>query len=167
MAKLVIRALRCVEETDEIGSDDVYMAIFRGSFTLPPNVKVVGGKGTMWADMTSGKLVTKDMVIEDTYQQGNVYVAALIEQDVNKDLLVGNALAKVTEFWANNWTKFSGAGGHENCATIALLFTGGLDNDELLGARNITRIYTAGGVGQLLEYSADGGYYRARAAMRT
>lgn len=167
MSKLVVRALRCEEETDEAGSDDIYMAVFRGSFTLPPNVKVVGGKNTIWANMTSGKLVLKDMALEDTYHQGDVYVAALFDQDSNLDLLLDNTLAKVIEYWAKYWTLFPGAAGHEMCATSALIVGGALGgNDEFLGVRNISPIYTVGGIGQLLTFSGDGGSYRARAVLR-
>jgi hypothetical protein len=165
MSKLVVRKMDCLEETDEIGSDDVYMAVFRGSFTLPPNVKVVGGKDTAWGDMSTGKSVLKDVVLEDTYQPENVYVAALIEQDVNRDLLVGSAWAKVMEFWANNWTKFAGNLGYETCAMTALLLFG-LDNDEFLGVKRIPAISAAGGIGVPLEFSADGGTYKARIVKR-
>ena len=105
MSRLVIRALRCVEETDEIGTDDVYMALFRGSFTLPPTILVKGGKGSPWSDMESGSLRTVDMVLDDNYHKENVYVAALIEQDKGLDLADGSMWAAATEFWVNNWTR--------------------------------------------------------------
>jgi hypothetical protein len=94
MSKLVVRALRCVEETNEIGSDDAYMVVFRGSFNLPPDVKVVGGKNTAWGNMSTGKLVVKDMVLDEPYKAENAYVAALLEQDSSRDILTDGAWAK-------------------------------------------------------------------------
>src|SRR5262245_36569983 len=100
MAKLVVRALRCVVETDEIGSDDPYMIVFRGSFTSPPDVKIVGGKGSPWADMTSGTLRMVDVLIDDSYSPGNVYVVAMLEQDWAKDILTDGSWGLVAELWA-------------------------------------------------------------------
>lgn len=166
MPKLVCNALRCVEETNEAGSDDAYMVVFRGSFNQPPDVKVVGGKNTIWGNMATGKLVVKDMVLDDPYHAENAYVVALLEQDVNRDILTGGAWGKVADFWANNWIKFSGAAGREMCAVTALVLGGGLDNDEFLGAKSIPQIFTDGGTGTLLIFEGDGGKYRARFVRR-
>jgi len=175
MSKLVIRALRCVEETDEIGSDDAYIALFRGSFSLPPDLKVVGGNGTPWGNMTSGKLVVHDMVLDDTYQAQNVYVAALIDQDRDNPLLPDKKVdLSDGSHWAaalNSWTKFwpAHAGNPsmlQALAIFALTIGGGLKNDTPVDAKVIAPIFKTGGIGQLLIYDGEGGHYRARAVLR-
>ncbi len=166
MSTLKIRALRCVEETDEWGPDDVYMGLFRGSFTLPPDLKVVGGKGTKWANMSSGDLRIEDMTLETNYHPENVYVATLIEQDSGKDLAEGANWAGALEYWANHWAQLAGSPILASAAWLALLLGGGVENDEVLGAQAIAPIFKTGGIGQLLEYQGDGGYYRARAVLR-
>jgi hypothetical protein len=166
MSKLVVRALRCVEETDEVGNDDVYMVIFRGSFSLPPDVKVVGGKDTVWGDMYTSKLVVHDVVLDDPYHAENVYVAALFEQDWNKDILTGGTWGKVAELWAQNWLKFPGPKGSEQCALAALVWGGAIDNDEFLGVRRILPILKDGGKGTLVIFEGDGGKYRVRFVKR-
>lgn len=175
MSKLVVRALRCIEETDEVGNDDVYMVIFRGSFNLPPDVKVVGGKDTVWGDMHTGKLVVKDVVLDEPYHVENIYVAVLFEQDSGKDILKGNAWSKVVQFWAENWSKFPGVKGSEQVA-IGSLIVGGIIggnvgeaihiDDEFLGARRIPPIFMNDGLGTPLLFEGDGGRYRARFVKR-
>src|SRR4051794_13018912 len=57
MTNLVVDAIRCVEETDEVGSDDVYIVIFRGD-PKPPFSSNLGvhGPGSFWRDLDSGDL---------------------------------------------------------------------------------------------------------------
>jgi hypothetical protein len=112
MAKLVVSALRCVEETDENDNDDPYMVVFRGSFNLPPDVKVVEGKNTPWAGMSTGELASVDMILDDPYRSENAYVIALLEQDHNRDIKTENGLAKAIDFWANKATPSSLAWAH-------------------------------------------------------
>lgn len=51
MSSLVIDAVRCREETDEIGSDDVYVVVFRGDPKAPFGSNVgVHGPGSVWSD---------------------------------------------------------------------------------------------------------------------
>ncbi len=166
MSKLVARALKCYEETDEAGSDDVYMVVFRGSFNIPSNVMVVGGKDTSWGNMVTGKAVVKDMVLDDSYSTENAYVIALLEQDDNRDILTDGAWGTIAEFWANQWHYFPNNAGREACASVALNMFGGVDNDELLGVRSISQIFANDGPGIVLDFKGDGGHYRARVVKR-
>jgi hypothetical protein len=90
MSKLVVSGLRCLETTDGFGNDQIYMIIFRGSINPLADVKVIGGKDTPWADMGTDKehnLVAKDILVDDNYHTENTYIAAMLEQDVNIDIL--------------------------------------------------------------------------------
>lgn len=167
MSKLVVSGLRCVETTSGAGNDQIYMIVFRGSFNLGPDVKVIGGKNTPWGDMGTGKLVEKDMILDDIYHSENAYVVVLLEQDDNRDIMTGNTWSKVLEFWANHWTKFTGTFGREMCALTALLIGGAVDDDDLIGkAQSIPQIFKEGGAGVLLKFEGDGGRYRVRFVMR-
>jgi hypothetical protein len=167
MSKLVVRKLACVDKSNEIGSNDVYMAVFRGSFTLPPNIYVIGGTGTVWANLSTGDIREYDMILENIYQPENIQVIVLMEQDVNKDLLVfSEDLAKATEYWANNWMKFSSAPGYEACAITALAIADPIWNDDILGTRYIPPIHTLNGTGVLLEFKSDDSEYRIRVVTR-
>jgi len=114
--------------------------------------------------METGKLVTQDVVLDDSYNPGNVYVVAMLEQDQNRDILTGNSWSKVLEFWANHWMK--SFPGREMTALMALAFGGGLDTDEYLGATELPHILPSQGLGKLVVFAGDGGRYRARFVIR-
>lgn len=97
MPSLVIDAVRCVEETDESGSDDVYIIIFRGD-PKPPfgsNVGVHGPgwnfnegeftPGLNWMDFDSGELWNPDVPIA-MYFPDAVYMIMLVEEDNSRDI---------------------------------------------------------------------------------
>jgi hypothetical protein len=80
-------------------------------------------------------------------------------------------MAKVMEFWINNWMKFSGSQSNlETFALTALVIGGALSNDVLLGMpKTIPQIFTftaPGDPGVPVKFAGDGGSYRARFAKR-
>jgi len=86
MASLKVDALRCVTETDEVGSDDVYIVTFRGNTTAPFGSNVgVHGPGTLWTGFDSGDLETTDVTIAD-FRLDAVYVVMLVERDDSRDI---------------------------------------------------------------------------------
>jgi len=86
MASLVVDAIRCITETDEIGSDDVYLVTFRGNTTAPFNSNVgVRGPGSLWTDFDSGDLEPADVTIA-MFRSDAVYVVMLVEQDNGTDI---------------------------------------------------------------------------------
>jgi hypothetical protein len=166
VSKLVVNALRCVQTTSGIGSDEVYMVIFRGSFNQPPNVMVIppNEANSPWESMSNGKLVKEDILVDGIYQAENVYVAALVERDVDNNILEN--WSTVTNLWANVWTKVKTNEMWEQVAHLAIVL--GLGNDDLIGRpKIIPHIYTDGGTGTLVVFKGDGGTYRARFAKRS
>ena len=86
MASLVVDAIRCVTETDEHGSDDVYIITFRRNTTAPFNSNVgVHGPGTLWTDFDSGNVELTDVTIA-TFRPDAVYVVMLVERDNDRDI---------------------------------------------------------------------------------
>ncbi len=86
MASLLVDAIRCVTETDEIGSDDVYLVTFRGNTKAPFDSNVgVHGPGSLWTDFDSGDLEPVDVTIAN-FRSDAVYVVMLVERDNAKDI---------------------------------------------------------------------------------
>ena len=66
MSSLVIDAVRCREETDEIGSDDVYVVVFRGDPKAP-----FGSNLVFTAPDRFGATSTPPSSKEQTFQSRN------------------------------------------------------------------------------------------------
>lgn len=166
MSKLVVSRLKCIDTTSGLGNDQVYMVILRGSFTAPPDMVVQGGKNSVWGDMGDGKLVVNDMVFDSNYSPNNVYVAILLEQDgSSRDVLVGDTGARIIEFWANYWHKGTGSSYHESVALMAVMFFSGIQNDDVIGVREIPQFFSDGAFA-VRKFAGDGGDYRARFVRR-
>jgi hypothetical protein len=86
MAQLLVDAVRCVEETDEIGSDDVYLMIFRGETIKPFNSNVgVHGPEGFWGDFDTGQLRNTDVAVAKFFST-SAYVVMLVEEDHARDI---------------------------------------------------------------------------------
>jgi hypothetical protein len=89
---LVVDKIKCVEESDEVGSDDIYLAVFRGR-TVPPFSTGFNpvGPGTAWSDFDSGETHGTDVTIAQT-QPDAVYAIMMVEQDFGKDIAGADVL---------------------------------------------------------------------------
>ena len=86
MSSLVIDAVRCREETDEIGSDDVYVVVFRGDPKAPFGSNVgVHGPGSVWSDFDTTEFEGTDVPIAKFFPDP-VYVVMLVEEDNARDI---------------------------------------------------------------------------------
>jgi hypothetical protein len=90
MANVVVDQIRSVEETDELGSDDVYMLVFRGEVPHPSKSGSstefhVVGPGNVWDDFDTGEQRNKDAVVAE-FHPVSLYVALLIERDNGRDV---------------------------------------------------------------------------------
>jgi hypothetical protein len=83
---LVVDSIKCVEESDEAGSDDVYLIVFRGRTTPPfeSNVQSIG-PGSVWSNYDTGESEGTDVNLAFT-QQDAVYAIQLVEEDSSKDI---------------------------------------------------------------------------------
>jgi hypothetical protein len=84
---LVVDRIKCVEESDELDSDDIYLVVFRGRTVSPfdTGLGVHGGAGSLWADYDSGELEGTDVTIAHTNADA-VYAVMLVEQDHALDI---------------------------------------------------------------------------------
>jgi len=178
MASLKVDALRCITETDEVGSDDVYVITFRGNTTAPFASNVgVRGPGTLWTDFDSGNLESTDVTIA-TFRADAVYVVMLVERDNDRDIsgdeVIGAWRSQLDAAW--KLTMFSLLGANPapasesqravaaqtivnamlGLASIYMEFPKG--NDDVIDVPKRVRIAP----GQLVkhEFYGDGGHYR-------
>lgn len=111
---LAVDEIRCNEETDEVGSDDIYLVIFRGNTTGDFDSNVgVHGPGVAWGDFDSGEVRGNDVVIAQ-YFPGSVYVSMLIEKDDGRDIsgaeVLGAWKAQTALTWKATMFAFQQAG---------------------------------------------------------
>src|SRR5688572_20129238 len=90
MSKVVVDWLFCIEETDELGDDDVYLMLFRGQIPASGGIEsstefTVTGPSTFWDDMSTFDLRKKDVEVA-AFDSQSVYVAQLIERDNSRDV---------------------------------------------------------------------------------
>lgn len=118
---LVVDKIKCVEESDEIGADDIYLAVFRGNATAPFDSNLVSiGPGTAWADFDTGETHTADVTIAKTRPDA-VYAIMMIEKDKGKDIsgdeVLGVWKAQTGLAWKTTMLSFAVAGQPTNSAT--------------------------------------------------
>jgi hypothetical protein len=97
---LVVDKITCVEESDEIGADDIYLIIFRGRTTAPFDSNLAStGPGdpalpflAPWADFDTGETHGWDVSIAMT-QADAVYAVMMVEKDSGKDITGKEVLA--------------------------------------------------------------------------
>ena len=83
---LVVDKIKCVEESDEIGADDLYLIVFRGSTVSPfTSSLAVVGPGTPWSDFDTGETHHTDVTVSAT-SADSVYAVMLVEKDSGKDI---------------------------------------------------------------------------------
>lgn len=88
---LVVDKIKCVEESDEIGADDLYLIVFQGR-TVAPFASGLNsiGPGSAWSDFDTGETHHTDVRVASTNPDG-VYAVMMVEKDSSKDIQ-GNAV---------------------------------------------------------------------------
>ena len=83
---LIVDKIKCVEESDEVGADDIYLITFRGR-TVAPFESNVGsvGPGAAWSNFDSGETHGDDVGIAKTFSDA-VYAVMMVEKDDGKDI---------------------------------------------------------------------------------
>jgi hypothetical protein len=180
MASLVVDALRCITETDEAGSDDIYTVTFRSNTIKPFDSNIgVRGPGTLWTDFDSGNVELTDVTIA-TYRPDAVYVVMLVERDndrdINGDEVLGAWRAQTHAVWVGEMFSLLGpspgpasesqravaaqriVSAMLGLASLYLDFPKG--NDDVIDIPK--RIRIAPGQSVLEEFYGDGGHYRIR-----
>jgi len=83
---LVVDKIKSVEESDEVGADDIYLIVFEGR-TVPPFDAVLNsvGPGTAWSDFDTGETHNADVRIGST-NGDSLYAVMMVEKDRGKDV---------------------------------------------------------------------------------
>lgn len=83
---LTVDAIKCVEESDEVGADDVYLVVFQGRTVLPFASTLSSiGPGRTWQDFDTGETHSADVRVAPTNADA-VYAVMMIEKDDGKDI---------------------------------------------------------------------------------
>ena len=83
---LVVDRIKAVEESDEAGSDDIYLITFRGR-TKPPFDSGLSsiGPANFWDDFDSGEKENTDHAVAKSFEDA-VYAVMMVENDAGKDI---------------------------------------------------------------------------------
>jgi hypothetical protein len=165
MASLIVNQVHTVLESDEIGSDDVYMVVFRGNIKEPYDSNIGVHAPDYWRNRDSGDIADTDRPIA-AFVQGAVYVVMLVEQDHGRDIS-GDAVIGAFKYQTNlTWKASMFAGATPAAAAQAVIDTmNGLasifmefpkGNDDVLG---VQRVIAAPGVPGVNLFKGDGGIY--------
>src|SRR5262245_55938891 len=111
---LVVDKIKCVEESDEIGADDIYLVVFRGRTLAPFNSNLASvGPGSAWSDFDTGETHGSDVTIAQT-QADAVYAVMMVEKDKGKDVtgdeVIGAWKAQTSLVWKSIMLSLVSAG---------------------------------------------------------
>jgi hypothetical protein len=83
---LFVDSIKVVEESDELGDDDVYIVIFRGE-CVPPFASNVGviGPGPHWTNMSTDDFRGADVGLAAA-TPNSVYAVMLVDEDSSRDI---------------------------------------------------------------------------------
>jgi hypothetical protein len=101
---LVVDKIKAVEESDEVGADDIYLIAFIGR-TVPPFRSALGsiGPGAAWSDFDTGETHHTDVSTGLFSASDAVYVVMMVEKDKAKDIsgdaVVGAWAAQTDLIW--------------------------------------------------------------------
>lgn len=150
---IFVRKIQCLEDTDEFGSDGIYLVVFRGK-TKPPFLSALGvhGPGVDWDDFSPGTVwdpVVKKKIFKTT-SPDQVYAVVMVERDFGTDVS-GEVLDHWQDVTATAWSSIMetlDAGGTTSASVVkdagyALIketledLAGDLDNDTKIAVRRI------------------------------
>ena len=167
---LFVDSIKVVEESDEVGDDDVYIIIFRGE-CVPPFASNVGviGPGPHWTDTSTGDFRGADVGLAAA-TPNSVYAVMLVEKDNGRDIsgdaVIGAWRAQTGLVWkavmlarvagglptsteAGRAAGFVGVeSAMQGLASLYMEFPKG--NDDVLGVKRVT--ITAKGSSQLVRF---------------
>lgn len=89
MGKLILADFKCVEETNEIGSDSPYFVFFVGKGSNPGAAKLVTVRQLEWdEDVDEGNVFHPNAVVARV-DDDTLILCALMEEDFNTDITTG------------------------------------------------------------------------------
>ena len=168
MANLILQSFKCIEETNEVGSDSPYFVVFHGNPTSPNAATVRRIRKQAWdTTVDSGETVQANSFVIDGVGTSSIVLAAFIEEDGDPDISPAD-LTSIENHMRTFFTAFSASGTTpQNQLTfqMTLEFFKALipriENDELCGLAPL-KITTTSGLLPLLKFTGDGGDYRVQ-----
>uniref|UniRef100_A0A7C1JK61 Uncharacterized protein n=1 Tax=Caldilinea aerophila TaxID=133453 RepID=A0A7C1JK61_9CHLR len=170
---LVVDKIKCIEESNEIGADDIYLIVFRGRTVAPFESNLASiGPGSAWSDFDTGETHHTDVTIAKT-QADAVYAVMMVEKDMGKDIsgveVIGAWKAQTDLVWksimmgfvaagqptSSNSAKAAGFAGIKNAlnglASLYMSFPKG--NDDVIDVKRVT--ITSLGQAQTIRFRSD------------
>ena len=83
--KLEVGRITCIEESDEIGDDDIYLVVFLVRAGKETKLNIVG-PGPAWRNFSTGDSRGQDITLDGGAEFSTVYFVAMIECDNGKDI---------------------------------------------------------------------------------
>lgn len=172
MAKLVLKEFRCVEDTDEVGSESPYFLVFIGDLETGKTALKMIRQGNWHNEVDEGELWVVNAPVTNGFNfkpNPTLVLVAMIEEDDNvdvsnfeKDNMIAPMLATQFKSFKDSGATIVTSGISSAVSTTFNLAVGlALSNDDNMG---IKRLKTTGQTGDqpLLNYFADTGHYRVR-----
>jgi hypothetical protein len=167
MSTLQIGQLKCHEETDEVGSDDIYFVVGigrRSASSKKGEIKVITSSN--WRDLESGDpLRTQDVTIDPAFNSQDFYTITMVERDNGRDI-AGGHLKVVTDKFASLWQSWgvNVQGLNDNQIFDHMRHglnqvIGGAGNDELVGSTQLLHKPSPGKNTDMV-FKGDGGKYQ-------
>lgn len=165
MSTLKVGNLRCIEETDEQGADDIYLLVFigrnTGSGSGISEVKRIG-PGVHWRNLSSGSERPHDVTIDSGYDRAHLYLVAMLDEDDSCDF-DEEQRRKLQNWMATVWQTFDVFGSSTKLVAPSMLFEFALaipklwTNDDFCGVQWLEPIRK--GTGRSVRFDRDGGHY--------
>ncbi|HYP40517.1 MAG TPA: hypothetical protein VEX13_09165 [Chloroflexia bacterium] len=171
MATLKLKSFRCIEETDETGSDSPYFVIFVGRPGATPSSDVVTIREVQWDnEVDTGDFSTTNSTVAGNVGTNAVVLVALMEEDDGPNVIGSGMLAhikQVMNVWfnplaASNLTPQQIA--FQILPTFRMMLDVFNGNDEIVSVKSL-RVTTLSGNLAPLSLNGDGGRYQVQFSM--
>ena len=168
MPALVVDSLHCVQDTPEWSADEVYLLVVRASARKPWDLQVFPiAPKKVWEGLLEGQPSREtDVVVDRAYGADQLYLAALLEQDGERDFGPGvfscgleQALDEVYRNWSSIRKLPSSDLAQELLTEFQRRLKGMCENDEPIGLPALLEI-PKGAQAMQLSFECPRGHYR-------
>jgi hypothetical protein len=165
MSTLQIGQLKCLEETNENGSDDIYFVVGIGRRSTPKVGKIKVFASPDWSNMSTGDMRYRDVTLDSAFSSQDFYTITMVERDNGLDI-TGSELNDVKVKFASLWQDW---GVNVQGLTDSQIFDkiryemnlviGGAGNDDMVGSTRLLKKPSLGNNTDMI-FQGDGGKYK-------